>query len=657
MFNKYEVKSYPDYLQIEESDSNTENEKSTLKSKKTYYMNDNKYTDNSYQPECIIIRNSNNTAFFQSDSKNSYRNKKNLTKNLMQGGYNFTNRKKAGSLPPQNYIEEKFSYNYTNEVDNNKNIKSNKISPSNQRVYIDVDPFLNETNDELPRRTIKSIQNQFDIERSENFKVLSYRPEDYESNSRMDGKSKIIQIFKKQDVDELFFPSKRSLSPPSSTHSSDKRQQKLLSYQTPTLKYQSFFGSFSKSKHPKNASQAKPNAKLKNQLEEFNIDKLIEIGDNYAKKYIPILSFGKKVKNIKNKMKKRSNLNKNKFEIQKSCDKILNRMNRNPNKNLIDITKIYEQRRKSMNKSNNKSNSNNNYNNNINHNINNNINDNINKNINGIRMSESKNIVYHGQIKRKRNFLQNTKSFNNNDKSKYLVQKNEINKENPNTNQNININNELNKNSNYKKIIISKMKKKTVKPNHKVLEYFHNNINKPNVNQTYYQITPKKVIQNKRIDVTISNNNNKNNYSVYNKINNYPNLNNILERNKIINNCKMTNNKNVPQGEISKKIILTKQEVIYNNNMIEENKNIKKEGNEEENYKNKKYTKINNNVNSQITKRTSDKNFKSKNYYGYDDVNNIEGAINNHSYFESVYSRKKGPQKNLSIDKNKQLVY
>ena len=429
MFDKYEVKSYPDNLQIEESDSMNENEKSTLKSKKTYYMNANKFSDNSFQPECIIIRNNNNTAFYQSDSKNSYRDKKNLTQNTMEGGCNFTNRKKAGSLPPQNYLEEKFSYNYINEEDNKKIIKSNKISPSNHRVYVDVDPFLNEVNKDVPRRTIKSIQNQFDIERSENFKVLSYRPEDYESNNNYtDGKSKIIQIFKKQDVDELFFPSKRAQSPPSSARSSDKKQQqKLLSYQTPTLKFQSFFGSFTKSKHSKNSSQAKPNAKLKNQLEEFNIDKLIEIGDNYAKKYIPILSFGKKVKSIKNKMK-RSNLDNNNFEnTQKSCDKILNHIkdDRNENKNLIDITKIYEKKKKNIYKSNN----NNNYKSNINHNINYDINDNINKNINPNRMSASKNIIYHGQIKRKRNFLQNTKSFNNNEQNKELVQKNENIKE------------------------------------------------------------------------------------------------------------------------------------------------------------------------------------------------------------------------------------
>ena len=644
MLDKYEVKSYPDYLQIEESDSINENGNSTLKSKKTDYINTKKYSDNSFQPECVIIRNNNNISYYQSDSKNSYRSRKYLNQNIAQEGYNFTNRKKAGSLPPQNYIEEKFSFRFTKEEDNKNNIKGNIASSSNQRILVDVDPFLNQTNKEVPRRTIKSIQNQFDVERRENFKVLSYRPEDYESNSNMDDNPKIIQIYKKQEVGDLFFPSKRNQSPPSSAHSSDKKQQKLLSYQTPTLKFQSFFGSFTKSNHSENCSQTKSRDKPKNQLEDFNIDKLIEIGDNSSKKLIPILSFGKKVKSIKDRMKTRSNLNKNRYEnTQKSCDKILKNMknDRNEQKDIIDINKINEQKIENMckiiiNKSNN--------------NINYNIKDNINNNENMNRMSASKNIVYHGQIKRKRNYHKNTKTFNNNDQSKDLMNKNDNNNNNedPNINTNININNELNNNINNRRIIISKIKRKTVKPNHKVIEYFHNNINNSNENQVYHRNTPKKIIQNKKIDITVNNNNNKTNYSINNKINNYHN--NILERNNLINNSKMTSDKNVLQGEKSKKL-LTEQEVIYNNNMIDKNKNIKKEANEEENLKNKKYNKINNNANNQISKRISGKNLKAKNYYGYDEANNVEGAINNHSYFESVYSRKKGLQKNISIDK------
>ena len=651
MLDKYEVNSFSDCLQNEESYSGNENEKSNLKSKKIYYIDNKKCSNNNCQPECIIIRNSNNNniSYYQSDSKNNYRGRKSLNQNVIQGEYNFTNRKKAGSLPPQNYIEEKFSYHYTNEEDNKEHIKNNKISPSNQRI--NVDPFLNQTYKEVPRRTIRSIQNQFDVERNDNFKVLSYRPEDNEdneSNSNMDGKSKIIQIFKKQDVGELFFSSKRAQSPPSSVGSRDKKQQKLLSYQTPTLKFQSFFGSFTNSKNPKNTCQSKSKDKQKkNQLEDFNIDKLIEIGDNYSKKLIPILSFGKKVKCIKNKMKNRTNLNKNRFENnQKSCDKILKHMkdDRNEQKDMIGITKIYEQKEQNMYRNINKSN------NNINYKINHNINDNINNNENGNRMSTSKNIVYHGQIKRKRNCHKNTKTFNNNEQNKDFIirSENNYNNEEPNINQNININKELNNNNNKRRIIISKIKRRTVKPNHKVLEYFHNNMNNPNENQTYHQITPTKVIQNKKLDLTV-NNNNKTNYSINNNINNYHN-NNILEKNNFINNCKMMSDKNIPKGEKSKKILLTEQEDIYNNNLIEKNKNIKKD-NEEENYKNKKYSKINSNPNNQISKRKSDKNFKSKNYYGYDEANNMEGAINNHSYFESVYTRKKGLQKNISIDK------
>ena len=77
-----------------------------------------------------------------------------------------------------------------------------------------------------------------------------------------------------------------------------------MSYQTPTLKYQSFFGSYIRPKNVKNSSQVKSNSKRKiNQLEDFNIDKLIEIGDNCSDKWKNILSFGKKIKSIKNKIK------------------------------------------------------------------------------------------------------------------------------------------------------------------------------------------------------------------------------------------------------------------------------------------------------------------------------------------------------------------
>ena len=42
---------------------------------------------------------------------------------------------------------------------------------------------------------------------------------------------------------------------------------------------------------------------------------------------------------------------------------------------------------------------------------------------------------------------------------------------------------------------------------------------------------------------------------------------------------------------------------------------------------------------------------KTKNYDGFDERHNLEGTINNHSYYVSVYSKKKINQKNLSTDK------
>ena len=183
-------------------------------------------------------------------------------------------------------------------------------------------------------------------------------------------------------------------------------------------------------------------------------------------------------------------------------------------------------------------------------------------------------------------------------------------------------------------------------PNHKGIDFLYNKIKE---NQIYHQITPKKTLQKGKMGLSLYNN--KSNSSINNS--KYQNINNILERNKLISNYTMINNENNPQGKMSKKILLTKQEIIYKNNnkIINENKpNIKNEAkNEEENY-NIKYKK-NNYTNRQNNPKNTGQRFISKNYYGYDDRYNLEGAINNHSYFESIYSRKKRDQKDISHDK------
>ena len=83
------------------------------------------------------------------------------------------------------------------------------------------------------------------------------------------------------------------------------------SYQTPVLKFQSFYGSFTRQKNSRNLNQSKSTSKRTvNQLKDFNIDKLIEIGDNQDNKLKHILSFGNKIKDIRNKFKMRKEENK-----------------------------------------------------------------------------------------------------------------------------------------------------------------------------------------------------------------------------------------------------------------------------------------------------------------------------------------------------------
>ena len=160
---------------------------------------------------------------------------------------------------------------------------------SNDRVDLNTYFNIKQAELQLPSRTLKKYKAQYlDVEKSDNFKVLSYRPEDYETDiNRPKKNSKVIQIFKKQEASELFFPSKRAISPPSPS-SSSKNSSKILEkkidnnkyqsfYQTPTLKFQSFFGSFMQPKKTKYLNQAKSTSKSRvNQLNDFNIEKLIE---------------------------------------------------------------------------------------------------------------------------------------------------------------------------------------------------------------------------------------------------------------------------------------------------------------------------------------------------------------------------------------------
>ena len=632
MYDKYEIKTNPEFFQMDDSDTETEKIKSTIKMKKATYVNPNRFSDQVFQPECIFIKEKNNIFVYQSDSNESFKNKKykSLNKENNNKNYDSDAINKKVFRPPVNFVEEQFSYNYTTNEEYNKinNKKDNNIS-LNQRVCLN--NYFQKKCGQVPKRTIKSYQNQFDVEKSDNFKVLSYRPENYESdNMKMNSKSKIIKNFQKEEGIELFYPSKRAQSPPSPLDQNNNfdKKEKVIRYQTPTLKFQSFFGSYTRPNHIKNNSQVKPISKIKkNQLEDFNIDKLIEIGDD-SKKWKNILSFGKKINNIKKQ-------NKNQLKYNSENERFRKKIKFNPNleeneekpENLSMAIPISQ--KKEVIKQNIKTNNNN--------------------------KIMTKNLIYHGQIKRKRNY-EDTKILNNQNKDinkpdkiskgddKALNLNNEkILLDNVNNNNQININNNKTNNNNSN---LTKFKKINPKQILKNREIFYNN-NKQNQNSSYQQIIPNKIILKNKIDMNVNDNKI---YSINNNQKNYK----ILEKRNFI---KKTNMENDIKNDLSTKVLLTKVDNNRTNKKVinpikpTNKKSIIDSNNTEENNA-IKYNKNNSNTNTKVKnqneKKYNNTEFKIKNYYGYDERHTLEGPINNHSYYISVYSKKKVNQNSHS---------
>jgi hypothetical protein len=189
MFEKYKVNSYPDYIENYDSDTGLHKVKPSFENKQSTFISTEIYSNNSFQPECIYSKENNNNSLFQSDSKNSFRSLKynNLSHNIAEENYLYGYRKKADSFPFQNCIDNNFSSN-DEEMVNKK-----RVGTENKRIYLD--KYMNQNDDQIPKRTIKSIRNQFDIQKRDNFNVLSYRPEDYDSDCQKI-KGKIIQILR-----------------------------------------------------------------------------------------------------------------------------------------------------------------------------------------------------------------------------------------------------------------------------------------------------------------------------------------------------------------------------------------------------------------------------------------------------------------------------
>ena len=115
------------------------------------------------------------------------------------------------------------------------------------------------------KKITKSCKRYFNIQKKDDFNVLSYKQPEYDTDisTTLANRNKIIQIYKKQGVDKIFLPSKRTHSP-----NIIGNKRKIEKYQFHTLKYQSFFGSFNTSKPRKIIKSV--SKRTINQLHDFN---------------------------------------------------------------------------------------------------------------------------------------------------------------------------------------------------------------------------------------------------------------------------------------------------------------------------------------------------------------------------------------------------
>ena len=86
MFNKYEVKTYPECIQNEISDLELDNKNIPINNSITVNNNliQDKYINNTFQPKVVFTKQNDNISFYQSSSKDSHRPIDNNNKNQTQ---------------------------------------------------------------------------------------------------------------------------------------------------------------------------------------------------------------------------------------------------------------------------------------------------------------------------------------------------------------------------------------------------------------------------------------------------------------------------------------------------------------------------------------------------------------------------------------------
>ena len=576
MFTKYEIKSYP----INNSKKEQRKNYFHSKDKSNNYIEDNdNILETNFQPKCIFTKKNNNISFYQSSSKNSFKNSKIKEDNktpiitpIIKTKNKIYTIKKTIENNNENSIQN-FSYNYSDAIGNNKY----NIRTLNNNIYQNINNYNKEKTEKInlrehlikkskrKKRLTKSYKRQYNLQKRDDFNVLSYKqPEnDSDINYKNNNKNKIIQLYKKQGVEEMFFPSKRTHSP-SILKKRNKIKEKYLAQ---TLKNQKFFGSFNNN-NSKEGKMVKSSSKTKiNQLNDFNIDKLKEIGDKYANLYKPVLPLEKNMNNILhiNKIKK------NKFQVP------INTYN-----NVFNYSK-YSKRTYNPNLDENK--------------------ENIPVYINEKRVATKK--VYKKKIKNPKFIKDKEDNDENNKNDTYKTVKKYLNFKN--VKQNCIIDDVIDMEDVNSSTVIGRNKRKKSNNNEflrkqKSLDYYNK------VENDLEKGIPKRKYQKISCDSQMTENNIKPNYIILNKARKNPEKYMIENKEKIMTekNNYYLNSRNIkekPKQNNNREILIDiNLSRKYKNNQLNQN--------------------------------------KSKNYYGYDDRHNLEDTINNHSYFESLYSNK-----------------
>ena len=131
MYNKYEIKTYTDNIKNEISD--LENDKKKFSTNNNINNNTDiekdKKLETSSKQKSIYTNENKNINFYQSTSKDNYRNLKNKN-DLTPLEYKkvSNNKPQLAISSPQKLGEEQFSYNYTAINRKTKNKSSNKIT-------------------------------------------------------------------------------------------------------------------------------------------------------------------------------------------------------------------------------------------------------------------------------------------------------------------------------------------------------------------------------------------------------------------------------------------------------------------------------------------------------------------------------------------------